>query len=42
MSESCYKLHTLKLNNNGLGVGGGKVSLFIFNITFNISLLLLF
>jgi len=25
MSESCYNLHTLKLNNNGLGVGGGKI-----------------
>lgn len=25
MSESCYNLHTLKLNNNGLGIGGGKV-----------------
>lgn len=26
MSESCYGLNTLKLNNNGLGIGGGKVS----------------
>merc|ERR1711962_1603448 len=25
MSESCYKLRVLKLNNNGLGVGGGKL-----------------
>jgi len=25
MSESCYKLCVLKLNNNGLGVGGGKL-----------------
>jgi Ran GTPase-activating protein 1 len=25
MSESCYKLNVLKLNNNGLGVGGGKL-----------------
>lgn len=25
MSESCYKLSVLKLNNNGLGVGGGKL-----------------
>lgn len=25
MSESCYNLHTLKLNNNGLGIGGGKL-----------------
>jgi len=24
-SEACYLLHTLKLNNNGLGIGGGKV-----------------
>jgi len=25
MSESCYKLRVLKLNNNGLGIGGGKL-----------------
>ena len=25
MSESCYNLCVLKLNNNGLGVGGGKL-----------------
>jgi len=25
MSESCYNLETLKLNNNGLGIGGGKI-----------------
>ena len=25
-SQACYSLRTLKLNNNGLGVGGGKVS----------------
>ena len=25
MSESCYKLTVLKLNNNGLGIGGGKL-----------------
>jgi len=24
-SASCYSLHTLKLNNNGLGIGGGKI-----------------
>ncbi|XP_066932823.1 ran GTPase-activating protein 1-like [Clytia hemisphaerica] len=24
-SESSYLLHTLKLNNNGLGIGGGKI-----------------
>jgi len=24
-SEACYFLHTLKLNNNGLGIGGGKI-----------------
>lgn len=24
-SKACYSLKTLKLNNNGLGVGGGKV-----------------
>lgn len=24
-SESCYMLNTLKLNNNGLGIGGGKI-----------------
>lgn len=25
VSPSCYFLHTLKLNNNGLGIGGGKI-----------------
>lgn len=25
-SQACYSLTTLKLNNNGLGIGGGKVS----------------
>ena len=25
-SQACYSLRTLRLNNNGLGVGGGKVS----------------
>ena len=25
-SSSCYRLRTLKLNNNGLGTHGGKVS----------------
>ena len=24
-SQACYSLKTLRLNNNGLGVGGGKV-----------------
>uniref|UniRef100_T2MG60 Ran GTPase-activating protein 1 n=1 Tax=Hydra vulgaris TaxID=6087 RepID=T2MG60_HYDVU len=24
-SEACYNLKTLKLNNNGLGIGGGKI-----------------
>ena len=24
-SSSCYRLRTLKLNNNGLGIHGGKV-----------------
>ena len=27
-SSSCYRLRTLKLNNNGLGTHGGKVSVF--------------
>lgn len=27
-NQSCYSLKTLRLNNNGLGVGGGKVSNF--------------
>lgn len=25
ISKACYNLHTLKLNNNGLGIGGGKI-----------------
>lgn len=25
-SKACYTLQTLKLNNNGLGIGGGEVS----------------
>ena len=25
MSPVCYSLEVLKLNNNGLGIGGGKV-----------------
>ena len=25
MSPACYSLKVLKLNNNGLGIGGGKV-----------------
>lgn len=25
ISEACYSLQTLKLNNNGLGIGGGKI-----------------
>lgn len=25
LSESCYQLKVLKLNNNGLGIGGGKI-----------------
>ena len=24
-SQACFSLTTLKLNNNGLGIGGGKV-----------------
>eukprot|EP00111_Clytia_hemisphaerica_P014065 TCONS_00041392-protein len=31
-SESSYLLHTLKLNNNGLGIGGGKVKKLIHQI----------
>jgi len=31
-SQSCYSLKTLRLNNNGLGVGGGKVSNFFVNV----------
>ena len=27
-SQACYSLRILRLNNNGLGVGGGKVGLF--------------
>ncbi len=26
MSRACFSLQTLKLNNNGLGIGGGKVA----------------
>ena len=29
MSPVCYSLEVLKLNNNGLGIGGGKVKTFI-------------
>ena len=28
MSPSCFTLTTLRLNNNGLGIGGGKVNTF--------------
>lgn len=28
-SSSCYTLQELRLNNNGLGIGGGKVSLYL-------------
>jgi len=28
-SSSCYRLRELRLNNNGLGIQGGKVQLFI-------------
>ena len=31
-SEACYSLRTLKLNNNGLGVGGGKVNGYIYQL----------
>ena len=29
-SSSCYNLHELRLNNNGLGIQGGKVRLHLF------------
>lgn len=29
-SPVCYSLQVLKLNNNGLGIGGGKVEIFPF------------
>ena len=28
-SKSCYKLRELRLNNNGLGITGGKVRTFL-------------
>jgi len=30
-SQACYSLKTLRLNNNGLGVGGGKVRGLFYN-----------
>jgi Ran GTPase-activating protein (RanGAP) involved in mRNA processing and transport len=29
-STACYSLKILRFNNNGLGIGGGKVGLYLF------------
>ena len=33
-SESCYSLKELRLNNNGLGITGGKVRTCVFEMSF--------